>query len=502
MSNIYQNLARRVGPVATAFALLTFEAQSFPLVVSSDRQAELVTCGCSIEQLGGLSRIPAALASKGLKPDKERLWLDGGDLFFTSLGLSEERLGKEKDGARLLAKVYKQWGVEVMTPGPKDLAGGVGFLKEMTAAAGIEAVSANLRDEQDQLLFKPWKMVKRTGYQIAVVGVSGKGIFEKVPGVRVSDADAAVRQAFIEAKRAGANFFVVLSQAGLSEDKARAKLVEADVWISGAATDSLAEPLKVGKTWIAQLLPQGQQVGVFYVEPKKEVRFESISVVHNLKEDKKIKREIDALKKKQRAADVPKAASGKMQKFVANFEACRRCHAKQVAFWEGTDHASAYLVLYSKNTHFDRECITCHTLGFEKDPRFVKIAHPLLLDGESPKPGESFAENLVAAAFTKAGIADATNSALSPREKPQEYAKVKRAYHEELAALQKAGRLENSFLGVQCEHCHGNLVGHPHVKSPVKKVSETSCRECHRAPNAPNFSPSMIPKVACPLMGS
>ncbi len=501
MSKNYRNLAHCVVPALMALLGVSTRAIAFPLIFSSDRQAELVTCGCSVDQLGGLSRVPAALASKSVKGGRDRLWVDGGDLFFTSQGLSDDRLVKEKETARFLAKIYKQWGVQVMTPGPKDFAGGTDFFKEITKAAGIEPVSVNLRDEKGQLLFKPWTVVKRPGFQVAVIGVSGSGLFGLGSGVKVSDADAGLTEAFAAAKQAGANFFVVLSQSGIEEDKARAKKHPADIWLSGAAMDSLPDPLKVGGAQVMQLLPQGQQLGVFHVEAKQAVRFESINVVHELKEDKAIQRAVDSLKKKQRSADSAVPA-GKVTKplFVANVDTCRGCHAKQVEFWEGTDHASAYLVLYAKNQHFDRDCIGCHTLGFEKDPAYSKIAHPFVLKDKALDVGDPFVEKLMNKVFARAGIAKATESAISPRDKRAEYAKVKRAYHDELGELRKVNMLERNYLGVQCEHCHGNRTGHPAVKAKVKKVSETSCRECHRGPNAPAFSPKMVPKVACPAL--
>ena len=503
MSKNYRNLALCVVPALVALLGASSRAAAFPLVFSSDRQAELVTCGCSIEQLGGLSRVPAALASKGVMPGKGGLWVDGGDLFFTSNGLSDDRLKKEKESAKFLAKIYKKWGVEVMTPGPKDFAGGMDFLREVTKSAGIKLVSANLRTDKRQALFDPFTIVKRGDYRVAVIGISGAALYSPTLGVTVSDPEAALTEAFANAKKAGANFFVVLSQSGIEEDKLRAKKFPADVWISGAASDSLPEPLKVGNTLVMQLMPQGQQLGVFHVESGQAIRFEPINVVHGLKEDKTIQREVESLKKKQRAADAALPAGKGKPAYLADYESCRRCHAEQVAFWETTDHASAYLVLYSKNQHFDRDCIGCHTLGFEKDPGFGKVAHPLVLKDKPSAGGEPFVETLMKKVFTRAGIPNGTDSALSPREKRDEYAKVKRAYHDELGELRKVNALERNYLGVQCEHCHGNRTGHPWVKGAAKnKVSETTCRECHRAPNAPEFSPKMIPKVACPAMGS
>lgn len=494
-----------------AFCLWVVAAKGEPdapgpvtVLFTSDRQAELSTCGCSIDQLGGLSRVPAALASQGVlfsaKPTAD-LWLEGGDLFFSTTGLSEERLRSEREKAELIAAIYKKWGVAVMTPGPKDLAGGVSELKRLAAAAQMKLVSANLASASGELLFAPYTVEIRRGVKIGVVGISGPELFGRLNEVKVLQANERLAEAVKKARGEGAQFVFVLSQSGLALDKELAARSEADFWVSGAATDNLPQPLVMGRTKLIQMLPQGQQVGLLTLKGSELGEYRQIDVKQSLPEDKTIQRGVDGLKKKRikealRGGVVP--GKDKKAAFVANYETCRTCHAKQVEFWEGTKHASAYLVLFSKNQHFDPECITCHTLGFKQNPQFQKIAHPLVLKAVETKPGEPFVEKLMSQIFAKAKVVGPIDS----REEPEKFARLKKEYHASLAELNGAGKLEKVFMGVQCEHCHGNRSGHPGKVRRLGKVNESSCRGCHRPPNAGEFDPAMIPKVACPSLGS
>ncbi len=471
------------------------------LIFTADRQSELRTCGCSLDQLGGLARLPAALGSRGVILSGKKaggLWLDGGDLFFSSLGLAEERLAAEMQNATLLATLYRKWGVVAMTPGPKDLAGGVETLKRLADLGHLKVLSVNLADKKGELLFDPFFVIEHQGVKFGIVGVSGAVPFAPVTELTVLPAPPLLQTAIKKVREQGATIVLVLSQSGIEVDKALAKDSGADFWLSAAATDNLKEPLELGITKVAQLLPWGQQVGLFHLKGGKS-RYEAVDIKQSFKEDPAIRRDVNALKKKRAALETSQQPKAKgSTSFVANYETCRGCHAKQVAFWESTKHASAYLVLYAKNQHFDAECITCHTLGFKQDKDFMKIAQPLLLKGEPVIPGKPFVEKMMAEIFMKAHVTGAIDS----REQPEIYSKLKKEYHASLAELSTSGKLGKVFMGVQCEHCHGNRTDHLVKNRRLGKVKEASCRECHRAPNAGEFSSAMIPKVACPSMGN
>ena len=83
---------------------------------------------------------------------------------------------------------------------------------------------------------------------------------------------------------------------------------------------------------------------------------------------------------------VPSKASSPLRPYVANASQCRSCHEEQYQFWSKTKHAAAYLVLFSKQSHFDWECMGCHSVGFGKPEGFSRIAHPLILEDPKEDP--------------------------------------------------------------------------------------------------------------------
>src|SRR5207253_680147 len=111
--------------------------------------------------------------------------------------------------------------------------------------------------------------------------------------------------------------------------------------------------------------------------------------------------------------------------------------------------------LYAKNQHFDPECIGCHSLGFEQPGGFDKIAKPIVLE-KPPKQakGTTFVEDLMKRVFK-----GDKKGALDSRTDPARYAALKKRYHEQVHALEKKDNLKRIYIGVQCEHCHGNRAG-------------------------------------------
>jgi hypothetical protein len=194
-------------------------------------------------------------------------------------------------------------------------------------------------------------------------------------------------------------------------------------------------------------------------------------------------------------------AGGATRPYVANASQCRACHEKQYQFWANTKHASAYLVLFSKGSHLDWECMGCHSVGFGQPEGFSRIAHPVILDNPANDPKDKpFIETFMAQVFGD----EAKKGPLDSRLQPARYEKLRVSYRNAVEKLEKEGEIKKLYVGVQCENCHGNRDGHPGapIAGLPKKVKETTCRTCHAPPNAPNFSAGMIPLVSCPLISS
>lgn len=125
---------------------------------------------------------------------------------------------------------------------------------------------------------------------------------------------------------------------------------------------------------------------------------------------------------------------------LAGWQACQKCHQKQVEFWQGTKHAAAWSTLEKKNQQFNEECLICHvTLPYYDDAR-VK------------------SENLL---------------------------------------LMLPGTLKN----VGCETCHGPAADHStkQMPIPVPHPDEKVCAGCHTTEHDDNFVfADKMKKIRCP----
>jgi hypothetical protein len=175
--------------------------------------------------------------------------------------------------------------------------------------------------------------------------------------------------------------------------------------------------------------------------------------------------------------------------FVANPNLCKNCHTKQYDFWEKTPHSSAYLILYSKNEHINPECITCHTLGYQKSGGFDKILKPLVLTTQKPGIEE----------IMKTVFPNEKSKTVSFKTNAEEYKKIHKKYWDEINQLYSEKKITKNFLGVQCEHCHGNREEHiQKVGLKLKVPAKNQCVQCHTPPNAEPVTKDMIKKMSCP----
>ncbi len=442
--------------------------RGFVLYHLSNRHGEIEPCGCQANQVGGLDRLVTFL---GREPrDFPRLFVDAGDTFFSMVPVNPRRLEQETLRALLIARTYKKQGLEFLTPGERDFAAGKEILKRLEMESGAQFLAANLTDSTGQLIYPAYRLIEKGGMKIGIVGVVDEGAFSNIAEVKVQPAIFSLRKVIGEVGRK-VDFWVVLSHLGLERDRVLALEVGKAIIVGSHSMDLLQPAEQVGECWLGQTKNEGQQVGKFSVTPS-GIRPELVDLGKEYEEENETRRSLLAYREQVKALEIDAAARADKippleSAFVANRFTCRTCHLKQFEFWQRTRHASAYLTLYSKNQHFNSDCIGCHTLGFQDKRGFQLAADPLVGKGITL----------------------------------DEVLKNKgRNYRHDLKSWHDQGKVEKVFMDVQCEHCHGNRAGHPNpnVKT-LKKVSLDTCRSCHRPPNAPQFDPKMLAKVACPL---
>lgn len=464
---------------------------------SANRHGEAEPCGCAVEQLGGLDRY-FNLLQREAENVSTRFLVDAGDAFFAAPEMPESRRDQERAKARVIAEGYAKLGVDAFLPGRRDFAQGLAFLTELRKISGAHFVAANLVDKNGAPLFEPQVVLTRDGKKIGVTGLADPKSMEGVADVVVNDPLPALKKALAALRLEKPDEILVLSQLGTPVDKTLTDIQGVSLIVGARSLDALQNPEVNLFAWVVQPPIQGQSVG--WVDLGVDRKHKLVSLDKGYDGKNAISALIEKYKEQVRQLAFSQSekaiAVGSDKPFVADSQTCRGCHPKQYDWWAKTNHASAYLVLYAKNQHFDPECISCHSLGFEQPGGFAKIARPWELKGDTKK-GKPEIEAVMKRVFAQ----DGPRHALDSRIEPERYAALKTRYHDQIHKLEKSGRLKRNFIGVQCEHCHGNRSGHPNPAVPtVKKVVATACTACHVPPhdNAFDFD-AKVKIVGCPL---
>lgn len=429
-----------------------------------ERHGEVEPCGCPRVQLGGLNRLVNLVDSRMKAAHRLSVPViaDAGNSFFSLPVLPPTRLESEKRKADLIADAYKLLGVQVLVPGPKDLALGPAELDRLAQRAGLKLLPPGSH-----------AVIERNGMKIGWMGIGEapppETLRAALRAFGTTDVNIAVTQTPDGGDAARAAGFDLVISAPQPEGKS----------VSWGTWDL------VGKTFRerteTELDPKWEKGGRFAVLYRRYLSSMKSAAIHQL----------------------PAKSGGKgagKGAFRAQAPACRECHAPQYDFWAGTKHASAYLVLFAKDQHFNPECIACHSLGFQEAGGFSDIASPITLKGHPLRAkGETpFVEKWMKEIFA----GDPATGDLDSRKQPERYAALKKRYHAAVDKLQSEGKLQSLHMGVQCEHCHGNRSGHPSTEfKPVGKVTAGRCTSCHTSPHDEGFRfAQRLPAVACPKL--
>lgn len=454
------------------------------VLYGGNRQGAYDPCGCPVKQIGGLGRWATAVRKRR---DASTVVVDAGNSVLPPVGKSEAK----RAVAALVAAAYRDQKLDAISPAHGDLAEGVAFAESLE----LPWVSANLRRSDGTAPFPMFRMGKTQDGKIAMIG-----LMAPAPGetYRVDDPGPALAKAVDAAVKDGAKRLVVLSSLGISETTRLVGKPPVPTVVVGSSTFESPDVPRKSEHGVlgVETEPEGKHLGVV----KFSGRGELVDLDKTWKDDAAVAKRLSAFRKQQRetaaqaaATPAPESKAG----YVADAHRCAQCHREQYEFWKKTNHASAYLVLFSKGAHLDPECVVCHSLAFEKPGGFDRVA--LAVEGKDKKlPKTPIVEQILGKTFA---IEKKPLKPLDSREEPARYAKLKARYHAELDRWVKQGKLERVWMGVQCENCHGTRVGHPaNGAPPFGKVPETTCKQCHKDPHHPGFDfAALRPKVACPL---
>jgi len=450
------------------------------LLYTASRHGEVEPCGCQVNQIGGLDRLAAKINQA--RKVRDVFFVDAGNAFFSSLRPALHRREQDLRKAQLISESYRIMGLDAYSPGERDFAEGEKVFIDLVERSGAALVSANLKLSKAKA--KTHLILERGGFRLGVTGLTT--FAAKSPaGVEALPPEKNLRSLFDSTKKEKIHRWVVL--ANLSSEEER-KIAEAfpGIWMVGSRSmDFHVSPLERGESFFFEPGIEGQRVGEIVLS-ENERGFQEAKLTElgsEFVEEGPVKQ---AMKKYYQSlknlplAPAPTPPAKREAAWVANPFKCRSCHEPQFEFWKNTPHSSAVIALYEKGQQDDPSCVACHSIGYQEQGGFSQFRHSI----QSQKNKQGLAEKILK---------------LTTREKTKE--NQHKTYWKELEAIQDKEKITKVFWGVQCEHCHENRAEHVRIGEKVGKgVSLASCQNCHRSPNAPEFDPKSLVKVACPKM--
>ena len=122
--------------------------------------------------LGGLYKKSTYL-EQYRKKQGQMIIVDSGDLLNEHLKIKESIQSSARLKAELIAQIYQHVGIDAINVGELDLVLGLDYLKELEKKYDLPFVSANLVDETNSLIFKPYVIKKINGKKIGIFGLMG-----------------------------------------------------------------------------------------------------------------------------------------------------------------------------------------------------------------------------------------------------------------------------------------------------------------------------------------
>ena len=150
------------------------------LYITSDVKGETEPCGWKKKPTGGLAR-KCTVVQSSKQAGFNTLVMDNGNLFFKQdkidPGIS---LDVAKENARTIVSSFNHISCDAFSPGKKDFAAGVNFLKELQDSSNFDYISCNLKGKDAQLLFEPYKIISTDGLKLGIIGASSSFDSEEV----------------------------------------------------------------------------------------------------------------------------------------------------------------------------------------------------------------------------------------------------------------------------------------------------------------------------------
>jgi 2',3'-cyclic-nucleotide 2'-phosphodiesterase (5'-nucleotidase family) len=230
------------------------------VVFSSDLLGKVRSCGCVIEDMGGLGRW-ATFTGRVRESVDNLIVVDAGDAFGPELSFTENEGDLAFDAMNIV-------GLDAYTPGETDFVFGLPFLLQVASRAKFAIVAANIVDPvTGKGIFGPPYIIKTLsgGLRVGIVGVLDDAIrfpaYIDTSKFKVLPAMETVKSLLPELKTK-ADFLILLSHMGMerSADLAR-QVSDFDLIVVGHGKPVIKQLEKQGKSIMLATGGSGQYIG-------------------------------------------------------------------------------------------------------------------------------------------------------------------------------------------------------------------------------------------------
>lgn len=230
------------------------------VVFSSDLLGKVRSCGCVIEDMGGLGRW-ATFTGRVRESVDNLVVVDAGDAFGAELSFTQKE-------AELAFDAMNVVGLDAFTPGETEFVFGLPFLLEVASRAKFAIVAANIVDSKTgEGIFGAPYMIKtlKGGLRVAIIGVLDDAIrfpaYIDVSKFRVLPAIETIKS-LVPEMRTKADFIIVLSHMGMERSRELARQVsDFDLVVVGHGKPVIKQLEKQGKSIMLATGGSGQYMG-------------------------------------------------------------------------------------------------------------------------------------------------------------------------------------------------------------------------------------------------
>ena len=463
-------------------------ADHLKIVFSHNINGETHPCGCRKFPLGGLPQ--AAGYFYEAKQSGPVVYVDTGDMLFPSPVIPETMKESVSFIAQKLVEAQEMQGLRYFVPGDQDFALGAKALGDISKTAKFAFLITNMK-EDSPIKRKRWVELKAGGRNIILFGLLNPEVFSGEARALLQDPTQALKSALKEIENKEEplkdKILIALTHGGVAFDKQLAADFKNLDWIIGAHSQSfLRESESVGKTQVVQGLSRNHYLGEISIpfNAKKKMNYRLVPIAEDLEKkypDNPLipwlaayKSQLDSLHEKEQKRLVAESFTEGQK--LGTYVSCSECHKPQTEFWQKTSHSIAWQTLEKAKAANNPQCISCHSLGFQKPEGFATTAE--IVQGEELNEAKlkKYWEE-VRSVFKNTG--SIRSMAANERiDLAQKWMKIDSSHS-----------VERNFANVQCLHCHDQNPEHPFDidDSPKQADFSKNCLQCHTADQSPDW---------------